>query len=275
MRIALLHITLVALLFSSCKKEEFNIQNLNGNKIIVQGHGGMGFSNLYPVNSLPSLINCLNIGADGSEMDVQLTNDSVLVLFHDHDLNVSTNKNGVIQNLKWSEIQSAYYTNVPYGNYSIVRLEDFLIDYTQYENRQFSFDIKLYSGDTDIQQYFGVFADRLSNLFNDYKLFDNVRIESQSVEFLNLLKEKNAAFQLYFYPQSFEEGFATVMENGFDGITISHELISTEQVDQAHSNGIFVTIWGTKTKKDNENAVRKNPDVIETDEVEHLVKLLQ
>lgn len=275
MKLRILHIVLLLLLFASCDKEKYTVQNLNNNEIYVLGHGGMGYSNLYPMNSMASLLNCLNLGSDGSEMDVQLTKDSVLVLFHDEDLSVSTNASGIIQNLKWSEIKSANYTNVPYGNYPIVRLEDFISGFDNYANRQFSLDIKLYAGDTPTEQYFEVFASELLELYNKYGIFENTRIESQSVEFLNILKAKSSAFQLYYYPQTFTDGFAVAMENGYKGISISTDVISAEEVKLAHDNGLFVTIWGTSTKKKNEEAVRKNPDMIETDKVEDLVKLLQ
>lgn len=261
-------------LFTACKKETFHIQNLNGNKIYALGHGGMGYGNLYPINSMPSLMGCINLGADGSEMDLQLTKDSILVLFHDHDLSPSTNKSGAIQDMNWSDLKDAFYTNVPYGNYPLVRLEDLITGYGNFGNRQFALDVKLYPGETPLHQYFDVFSDKILELFNKYGLFENTCIESQSVEFLNILKSKSSQFQLYYYPQTFEDGYAVALENGYKGISISTDVITAEQVAQAHASGIFVTIWGTSSKKKNEEAVLKNPDMIETDKVDDLVKLL-
>jgi glycerophosphoryl diester phosphodiesterase len=80
---------------------------------------------------------------------------------------------------------------------------------------------------------------------------------------------------LYIYPQTFEDGFNAALQNGYKGMSISTDVISAEQVDQAHANGIFVTIWGASTKKKNAEAIRKNPDMIETDKVEDLITLLQ
>jgi glycerophosphoryl diester phosphodiesterase len=269
------HIALCILFLSACKKEEFTIQNLNGNQIYVLGHGGMGYGNLYPINSMASLMGCINLGADGSEMDVQLTKDSVLVLFHDHDLTMSTSMSGTVQDLTWAELQSAFYTNVPYGNYPLVRLEDFISQYANFTNRHFAWDIKLYPGETPLDLYLKIFSEELVEMFNKYDLYASSRIESQSIEFLNLLKEKNTEFQLYYYPQTFEDGYAVALANGYKGISISTDYITAEQVEQAHASGIFVTIWGTSSKKKNEEAVRKNPDMIETDKVEDLIKLLQ
>lgn len=50
-------------------------------------HDRMNVKSLYPINSMESLINTLETNADGTEFDVQMTKDSVLVLFRDGDLN--------------------------------------------------------------------------------------------------------------------------------------------------------------------------------------------
>ena len=80
----------------SCKKNKEEILNLNNNKIDVLGHAGMGISSLYPINSAESLLACLHSGADGTELDVQLTMDNVLVAFHDASLSDKTNLSGII-----------------------------------------------------------------------------------------------------------------------------------------------------------------------------------
>lgn len=43
------------------------------------------------------------------ELDVQLTKDNVLVVFHDYDLKRMTNKNGLIQDLTYKELQKQLY----------------------------------------------------------------------------------------------------------------------------------------------------------------------
>ncbi|WP_367361916.1 glycerophosphodiester phosphodiesterase family protein [Mesotoga sp.] len=51
---------------------------------IILGHRGMGIGD--GENSLLSLIKAVQIGADGVELDVQITSDGVLVVNHDPDL---------------------------------------------------------------------------------------------------------------------------------------------------------------------------------------------
>ena len=126
-------IVLFTILFavSSCKKDNFNILNLNNNKISVLGHGGMGIGQVYPINSFESILNCLNLGADGTELDVQMTKDSVLVAFHDRSLEHSTNISGQIFNKTWGEIKDVTYKNPLYTNYKLISLDEL---FTNIEN---------------------------------------------------------------------------------------------------------------------------------------------
>ena len=115
---------LLLILIASCSKENFEIDNLNGNKIEALGHAGMGYSSLYPINSAESILNALSIGADGSEIDVQLTKDNVLVAFHDENMGSSTKLEGLVRDHTWSEIENTTYKSTQYLPYSIVRSID-------------------------------------------------------------------------------------------------------------------------------------------------------
>jgi len=262
-------------LLASCKKETFEIHNLNNNRIYALGHAGMGFSNLYPINSFESLLTCLNLDADGTEMDVQMTLDSVLVAFHDETLDASTDLSGIVNSLTWEELKYGNYTNAPYGNYSIIRLEELFSSLENYPGRFFTFDLKLYPSGTDVDGYYEAFANELLDFYAKYDLYGNTFIESQVPDFLDLLKSKNAGFKLYYYPQTFEDGFDVAMEHDFTGITISTEITSKEQVEMAHANGLFVTLWGAYSKDKNIETIRKNPDMIQSDKIDHLVGLLK
>ena len=79
------------LLTTACKKvEDGPIENLNGGIIRVVGHAGLGFESTltpYPSNTLSSIRKAVEgFNADGVEVDVQLSKDSVPVLYHDNTL---------------------------------------------------------------------------------------------------------------------------------------------------------------------------------------------
>ena len=90
-------------ILASCKKHNFQIENLNGNKISVIGHGGMGINSAYPSNSLESILKCIDSGANGVEIDIQMTSDGVFLAFHDDFLENSTDGSGSIYNQAWGQ----------------------------------------------------------------------------------------------------------------------------------------------------------------------------
>ncbi|NRA11936.1 MAG: hypothetical protein HRT57_08275, partial [Crocinitomicaceae bacterium] len=103
-----------------CTPETYEITNLNNNEIEVMGHAGMGFSDLYPINTAESIMRCINEGADGTELDIQLTADNILVGFHNSDLEGNTNFTGKIRDYTWNELKEARYTSTPQLNYKIL-----------------------------------------------------------------------------------------------------------------------------------------------------------
>ncbi|HET6225120.1 MAG TPA: glycerophosphodiester phosphodiesterase family protein [Bacteroidia bacterium] len=263
------------LILISCRKERFVIDNLNGNRIIALGHAGMGLGNDYPMNSAESILQCLNIGMDGTEFDVQLTRDSVLVAFHDPDLSNSTTLKGVINSLSWAEVKRAQYTQKLYLNYSIVSLEDLFSNIYNLQQFKFTFDCKLYTENTNTTQFYEFYIRAIIRILQKYQLEDNAFIESQDIAFLRLFKSKKADYKLFIYPASFEEGLSTAKAEQLFGITISSKNITAEQIKLAHENNLWVAIWNTHTEADNKEAIRKSPDCIQTDKAKNLLKLLK
>lgn len=271
---SIIYIIFISLFLISCKSESFEIENLNGNRIDVLGHAGMGISNLYPSNSAESILNCLNLGATGSEMDVQMTSDGVLVLYHNESLDGATNGTGFINSQTWDEIKNTEYDEIPYSYYNLVRLSDLLENIDTPENYIFTLDIKLYTESGDYLTYFDQYTDAIVDIFAEFNLYNHVFVESQSTDFLSMLQTKAGNIGLYYYPQTFEDGFSKAITFNLKGISISTIAISKEQIEQAHNSGIFVTVWNTQSEDDNIEAIHKNPDMIQTDRVNHLVKLL-
>jgi len=271
-------ISLTFLLFAlfSCNDEEYTINNLNDNKISVLGHGGMGTGiTIYPTNSLASIEKCLSYGAEGSELDVQLTKDGVLVAYHDHKLEESTNIEGLINSLNWEDIKGAYYNNIPFTKYPVISLDELFSSIENRNDYQFTFDSKLYNEQSDQGLFFSTYVDAINEVISKYELLSNVNIESQNEDFLQLLQQSNRDYKLFIYPSSFESGFEIAKRMDLFGITISTKIISKEQVKLAHKEGISIAIWGVNSRRKNKEGIIKNPDYIQTDRLGHLVGLLK
>lgn len=267
-------IVLAFLVIVSCKKEDITIENLNGNKITALGHAGMGYGSTYPLDSYESILKCLTLGADGTEFDVQMTRDSVLVAYHDVDLADNTNLSGYVNSFTWDELKNAHFTQTPYLNYSIASIEQLFSNLENLNQYTFTFDCKFHSNNTNVWQLYQTYKDALVNLVEKYHLSDNVCIESHSTDFLDLCNKQNLPYKLFIVHSSFDYALQVALAMNLYGISLPEESVSSEQIKLAHENNIRVAVWGVRTKSDNLDAVNKNPDYIQTDEVKHLIKLL-
>lgn len=276
----LLLLTIAALFLNSCKRDTplTKINNLNGDVISAFGHAGMGFSFEYPVDSYESIEPVLRIGADGSEMDIQMTKDSVLVVYHDVHLEDGTIcSTGFINDRSWSEIAGCHLA-CPYS--SSINLVSFyqLMDRLKTSGKNihdytFTFDCKLNTSAANPTAFKAQYANAVLKAIDDYGLQDNIFIESQDTVYLRMLKNKRSGLKLFIYPPDFETGLQIAKSMGLFGITIRTDLISAAQVKKAHNQGISVTLWGVNTEKDNMDGIAKNPDFIQTDKPIHLLKV--
>lgn len=263
------------IVLSSCQKDPsfFNIKNLNNNEIMVFGHAGMGIGFKYPINSYRSLEACLRLGADGTETDVQLTKDSVLVLFHDDNLEHSTSKNGVVNEMNWSELQNCVYAS-PYATNLKLQKADDIIKQFNNNKRIFTFDCKLYKrADVNYQAFIQSYANALISLIQKNNIKDYAFIESNDVSFLTLLKAIDPELNLFIYPENFEKGIEIADNLNLFGITISNHDITESQISFAHSHGRRVTVWNVATIDQNIDAITKSPDYIQSDKIIHLLKV--
>lgn len=266
-------LSFIGLLGSAGCNRNHSIENLNGNVIEVFGHAGMGIQSIYPMNSAESIQKCLETEANGSEMDLQMTRDSVLVAYHNEELSENTNFSGMINNYLLSELDLLRYKSGPYQNYRLA-IPDYLFANIHYAGKRFTFDCKLYTR-SDIDPFIETYARALTRLIKKHQLEERCYIESQNEKFLSEMKQILPGCKLFIYRSVFSESLEIAKRLQLFGITMSTHLISKTQIEEAHNNNIRVAIWNVQSRKDNKEAVRKNPDIIQSDRPEHLVRIME
>ncbi len=73
------------------------------------GHRGTGptrSGHALPENSIPSFVAAMAAGADGIELDVEITGDGQLIVMHDDDLDRTTNCRGCVSERTFDEIRA-------------------------------------------------------------------------------------------------------------------------------------------------------------------------
>jgi len=257
-----------------CKKDPsiWKIENLNGNKISVFGHGGMGEHYRYPMNSFESLMECLSLATDGTEMDVCVTKDSVLVLSHSQNLEEETSCSGQIKNKTWTELEGCKFTSPLFSKADLITAAYFFDRIEYKNNRIFTFDCKITLEDSP--EYLELFATSLLRHIETHGLVSHCFIESFNSDFLKLLQGKNKDLHLFLYSPDYLTGLNVSKSLNLYGLTLDTKNISQEDIKQAHQQGLRITLFNTSTEHENLEAVAKSPDFIQTDKVEYLINAL-
>jgi len=227
----------------------------------------MGDHFQYPGNTLESVLPVLEIGADGSEIDIQMTKDSILVLFHNDVLEGRTHCTGKVYDYNWEEIKNCTY-NAVQSNVKLISVDELFSNIENLEDFYFSFDCKLDPDNVYNINYRKIFLRAISQINDEYEMSGNIFIEGD-LNFLQLAKELGLNNKGFLIGSSID----IAIENNIFGIGATLET-SPDTISYAHANGIYVMMWGAKTDIGNKQALKLNPDILQTDKPIPLLMLL-
>ncbi len=244
-------------LCSNYLPSDFEVSNLENGKVKALGHAGMGTRSWHSINTRTSFLKAKEIAPDGTEMDVQLTADCVLVAFHDEQLCGKP-----VAHQSWAEVKQC--------NPEVMLVAE-VLDLGWADSSIFSLDIKLHSVDS-IHSF--LFAKCILELKANHPHY-RILMESTDLEFLIRMKTSGISDGIYYYTDIPDAGLYACIQHGFEGISIRNERVSKEEIAQCHERFVRVMLWGTGSRWDNRTAVLKSPDFIQSDELWHLVSFLR
>ncbi len=243
--------------------------------VSVLGHGGGGFTaiqNPHPANSRNSIERAIFLeGADGVEVDIQVTADNKFVLYHDNRLETSTNSSGFISDYTLSDLQSVSYRggtdqSTKYPLLSLDEAIQILSDAGR--NLTLSLNIQPQPEIEDQESYRFTIKLMLRSL--RFKNTINMLVESPDRELLKALTSSQPwpPFISYYYDAS---ASATNVEFAKDlqlkGLVSNYLNEDQSSVQTAKEAGLEMVLYGLKIRKDIVNALKLEPDMIQTDNV--------
>ena len=242
----------------------------------AMGHAGMGFRNPFvSPNSIKSFKKCFKNGADGTELDVQLTKDGKLVVIHDGFLKTDSLDKEIISNLNWTggieniEIETGFLQK-----HQIQSLDHVLNVFENDTNFMLSLDCKIiHASSQNKDRYVDQFVESLVNTIST-AWADRIIIESRDIDFLNKLSNHQAKFKLFYLPENFQQGYDTVLQNEFTGMNIKMKNITKENIQIAREQGIQISVYNVNTRSKNKTVLAMAPDYIQSDRVGHLVSII-
>jgi glycerophosphoryl diester phosphodiesterase len=285
-----IRLLLVIISLNGCRQADIDVvDNLNGGKIDIIGHAGSGFQtgrNPTPTNSESSIkIAIEGYGADGCEVDLQLSKDSIIMLFHDALLDGSTTCTGCIYENNYDELLQCSFRNDfavnIFHSENIISLKHILDKYTGSDFHPiFYLDIKLYNEcNTKDSAYIRTLAVQLINIVHSYNSEDKIFIITDSQELIDFIRtfDSNPKPILFIggLNKTFHEELQFALANNLYGFTIGNSEISAAEVKEAHDNNLRVILHNVKSRNSAVEAVEKFPDVIMTDNIQMLQEILR
>ncbi|MGB0916890.1 MAG: glycerophosphodiester phosphodiesterase [Flavobacteriales bacterium] len=236
---------------------------------VILGHGGMGIRSTLPLNSFESIQKALSYPIRGTEIDVRMTADGVLMAFHGQDLASSSNCSGLVSETNFTEVEKCQ--NSTWLKSAKIQTLEAVLSHDWPVNTTFSLDVKE-TQEPDSNRS-NMLIQRLSDLTLEHPQF-NFLIESMEMPFLIKLKATGAKAEFFYYAHHLETEAAKVSDAGLDGVSINIELTSAEELESVRELNLKVMLWGAGSVFANREALKMKADIIQTDDIGSMVKLL-
>ncbi len=250
--------SVILLLFSSCEKKE------SFDSIEILGHAGNGLSSansLYHDNTLESIqLALLTDGCDGVEVDVRMSADHTLWLYHDTELESETNGTGCVSLSSDSYLSSLHYTTI--DKESLIRLTDIPKDYLV--NKKVYIDARPSESCTNSIIDLNAFVNQLIAFRSACLPTTEIIVESNDVNWESALSA-NGFTTIKFITDfsqyaSVDDNFATV-----DVIVSTNATLTKDNIALIHADGREVILFGIRSVKSTREAYSKHPNGILAD----------
>jgi len=255
-----------------CKKEDFSDNTYFGSKVIILGHRGMGTYYKLPGDTYESIIPAIGIGSDGCEIDIQLTKDTELILYHDFLLSSSTTCSGRVSESTLSEIKQCEYHSIK-NDIFVYSLDEIFSRIPDLNKLYFSFDCKLDDEVTNFDEYQNQFLRAVKRICEKYNMSNNVFIEGNS-SFLRKAQSIGLTNKLFLTDAVKQSSIDTAVFYGFFGICTEMENFEVES-QKAHENGLYIMTYTPNNYYSNIIALNKDVDILQTDDPISILKLFE
>jgi glycerophosphoryl diester phosphodiesterase len=259
---------------------------------MVVGHAGSGFFrpfntfNPLPPSSLRSELKALKDGAEGLEIDLQLSQDSVPVLYHDVTLSTMTKTGtGCTSEHPAAELtQLRYQGGWPYDWFQHERLITLDTLLARLARRpEFPFlHLDLHEdlpclNPAQGARHSAALARQLVRLLQRYHVpADRVLFITTEKPTLQRLRHLwPQAPQGYEITDDFTAGLARARALGVEAVVLNDNLTTAANTAQAHAAGLVVVAFGARSKARITELVEAAPDGYEVDNVAKLRRVLR
>ncbi|MCT4509771.1 MAG: glycerophosphodiester phosphodiesterase [Tepidibacter sp.] len=226
---------------------------------MIKNFAHRGFSGKYPENTMLAFEKAIEIGADGVELDVQLTKDEQVVIIHDETVNRTTGGEGRVQDYTYEELSKLDASYIYTGKYGINKIPT-LREYCEFvKDKDIVTNIELKTG---IFEYLGI-EEKVWDLIKEYKLEEKVIISS--FNHFSILRMKKIAPNLKYGLLSETWLIDAGKYTHNMGVQCYHPLfrnLTNEVVKEIKQYGIEINTYTVNTEEDVRNLINKGIDIV-------------
>ncbi|MEC9490988.1 MAG: glycerophosphodiester phosphodiesterase [Halanaerobiales bacterium] len=228
-------------------------------KIIGHRGGTAG----YPENTLINFRRAVSCGADGVELDVQMTKDGKVVVIHDELIDRTMNGRGLVKNYNLKELKklnAGEYLDPKFNEEKIPTLNEVL-------------EIAKYLPIINIElknfvPYPGL-EKKVLDILENHKIREKAIISSFNHHSLLKIKELDQEIKTgALFTAKMVEPVEYVLKHGFDALNIQFLTVDGELVKKAHANGIEVNVYTVNYYEPALELFQMGVDNIITDDIE-------
>ncbi|UOQ95579.1 glycerophosphodiester phosphodiesterase [Halobacillus shinanisalinarum] len=229
-------------------------------KTMIYAHRGA--SKLAPENTMPAYQIASESGADGLEIDVQLTKDSIPVLIHDENVRRTTNGTGFVQDYTYDEIKqldAGSWFSSKFSDCSIITLDYFL---RWFKDLPLLLNVELKTNVIEYKRIERIVYDSLKH----YQLLDRTVISSFNITSIKKMKIINPSVSTAFLTSTKRRhlpGYAH--SHGASSLHIKYRMLDKKIVKQCHKNHMPLRIYTVNRPSWMEKCFKMGCDAIFTD----------
>ena len=255
--VAVLGISLNTSYFSALYEGNINFNSGILTKTKITAH--RGFSKVAPENTMYAFEAALDSGADYIELDVQLTKDAQLVVFHDKTIERTTDGHGKISDYTYEELQkfsagSWFGKTGEFSDAKIVLFSDVVEKFG--DDINFNIEIK------DVGNV-KLAAEKTAEIIEEYGIENSCYVTSFSYNALKYVKKANPHIKTGIIA-NVATTIAFTKLKYIDALSMNYIFVNHTVVNNAHQNGKRIFVWTVDTKSDIEKMIALGVDNIIT-----------
>lgn len=228
-----------------------------------------GASEYAPENTMPAFDKALQLGANGIELDLQMTKDGKIVVFHDSKIDKKSNKTGKISDYTYQELLGFDFENwfsLKYKNENIVLFEDFA---KKFLSKKLTFAIELKEE--------GIEKETL-NIIKKYATHNNIYITSFKYKALENMRKLDSDIKLSWLIEDRinKNNIEELLKIKGTQICPKANNVTKNDIELAKKNGLKVRLWGVLDEKIMKDVYKLDIDGMTVnfpDKLKHLMEI--